>query len=213
MSRDGARSSGWSVVASALLVAGGVAAPIIASRGLSAFTTDTARAQEVERTPRRVPAVPMLDADSAPRRLVEHTSAAPPRAMIVDFIATRCHTLCAAQNGIYRQLQHEIVSRGLATRVELVTVSFDPLWDTPRALRYFAIAHRPDPAVWRVLTPRDTVALRPLLDTFGIRVIREGTEFVHNTALHVVSPQGVLRGIHPITAPEEALAQAATLAR
>ncbi len=207
----------WSL----LLVVVGVAAPLVASRGLSAFTTDTARARDVATTPRTVPSVPLLDADSTPRTLIDTDRSAPRPALIVDFIATRCQTLCAAQNGIYQRLQRDIVSRGLASKVQLVTVSFDPLWDTPRALRYFAVAQRPNPSVWRVLTPRDTTALRPLLDSFGIRVVREGGEFVHNAALHVVSSDGRLRGIYPLTmsgagseeSMERALAHALELAR
>lgn len=191
-----------------LLLFMGIAAPVIAARGFTAFTTDTARALEVAARPRRVPSVTLFDADSVAREF-----AGDGRAMIVDFIATRCQSMCAAQNGIYQQLQREIVRRRLSARIQLVTVSFDPEWDTPRALRYFAIAQRPNPSIWRVLTPADSVALRPLLDTFGIRIIREGDEFVHNTALHVVAPNGTLVGIFPITAPDDALAMADSVSR
>jgi protein SCO1/2 len=191
-----------------LLLFAGVAAPLIAARGFTAFTTDTARALKVASRPRRVPDVRLLDADSVTR-----TFGGDGRAMIVDFIATRCQSMCAAQNGIYQQLQREIARRQLSGRIQLVTVSFDPEWDTPRALRYFAIAQRPDPSIWIVLTPPDRVVLRALLDTFGIRVIREGDEFVHNTALHVVAPNGQLVGIFPITAPDDALAMTDSVSR
>jgi protein SCO1 len=189
-----------------LLVAVGVLAPLVASRGGTAFTTDTARAIEVRAHPRLVPTVALLDADSASRML-----GGDGRAHLVDFIATRCHTLCAAQNGIYQRLQREIGDRGLTARVGLVTISFDPAWDTPRALRYFSLAQGVDRTRWTVLTPRDSSALRPLLQQFGITVISDGTEFIHNTALHVVSPDGRLVAIYPISAADEALAHAASL--
>ncbi|WP_353266544.1 SCO family protein [Gemmatimonas sp.] len=191
-------------MASLVLLGVGIAAPLGASRWLTAFTTDTARALSVAASPPVVPNVALLDADSVSQPLTGDG-----RALIVDFIATRCHTLCATQNGIYQQLQRDIRARGLASRVRLVTISFDPAWDTPRVLRYFALAQHTDRSVWTVLTPRDSTALMPLLQTFGIRVIRDGTEFVHNTALHIVAPTGRLVGIVPITDVEDALSLAA----
>lgn len=191
--------------ASLVLLTAGVTAPLVASRGLTAFTTDTARALMVAAHPPLVPKVTLLDADSVVQSLTGDG-----RALIVDFMATRCYTLCATQNGVYQQLQRDIRARGLSSRVRLVTISFDPAWDTPRVLRYFAMAQRPDRTVWTVLTPRDSASLTPLLRTFGIRVIRDGNEFVHNTALHVVTPNARLVGILPITAADDALALAAS---
>lgn len=193
-----------------LLATFGLALPMLATRGFTAFTTDRARAQDVARAPRPVPAVRLLDADSLVQSLVP---AGPPRVRIVGFVATRCVTLCAQQNGVFQVLQRTLLARGLARDIELVTVSFDPTWDTPRALRYFAIAQRPDPRVWRVLTPTDSAQLTPLLETFGIRVIREGTELVHNAALHIVSADGRLVAIVPVDAPEAAMAIAESLQR
>ena len=190
-----------------LLASLGVAMPMLATRGFTAFTTDTARAQDVARRPHRIPSIPLLDADSVSQAIV---SPGAPRTRIVGFVATRCVTLCARQNGVFQQLQQRIRTDSLQTRVELVTVSFDPSWDTPRALRYFRVAQRPDPRVWRVLTPADSTQLPALLDTFGIRVIREGTELVHNAALHVVSPQGKLVAILPVDDADGAIAAALT---
>ncbi len=193
----------WHRLAAVGAIIAGLALPLLATRGLTVFTTDGARARDVAEHPRVVPAVTLLDADSMVRPL-----GSPGAALIVDFIATRCQTLCAAQNGVYQQLQRRIRDAGLTGRIQLVTISFDPVWDTPRALRYFALAQHPDPAVWTVLTPADTGQLRPLLDTFGVRVVREGAEFVHNTALHVVSAEGRLVAIVPIDEPDTALALA-----
>lgn len=187
----------------------GVTLPLVASRAFTAFTTDAARAQDVARTPRVVPVVSLRDARGTVQPLVLTTA---PRVRIVGFMATRCVTLCAQQHGVFQQLQREILVRGLEERVELVSVSFDPQWDTPRALGYFAMAQRPDARVWRVLTPPDTLVSRRLLDVFGIRVITEGTELVHNAALHVVDARGRLVAIFPVDAMDDALSSAEELA-
>lgn len=195
-------------VVALVLGATGVTLPLAASRAFTAFTTDTARAQDVARTPRTVPPAMLRDASGAWRALIPPDTA---RVRIVGFMATRCVTLCAQQHGVFQQLQREILARGLRGQVELVSVSFDPAWDTPRALGYFAIAQRPDARVWRVLAPPDTVVSNRLLETFGVRVITEGTELVHNAALHVVNASGQLVAIFPIDAIEDALSTAEAL--
>ena len=199
----------WPVVA-VVLSAIGVTLTVVATRGFTAFTTDRARAQDVARVPRVVPSLELLNADSVPQQLLVPERA---RVRIVGFIATRCVTVCAQQNGVFQTLQRTLVARGLDREIELVTISFDPAWDTPRALRYYAVAQRPNPHVWRVLTPADSTQLPPVLRTFGIRVIREGTELVHNAALHIVTADGLLVGIVPVDAPEEAIALAQRYAR
>jgi protein SCO1 len=152
----------------------------------NAFTTETLRRAEVAQAPRPLPDLLLLDATGRPARLPE-LLAAGPRVWIVDFVYTRCQTVCSALGGVYQQLQQQIVERGLQDRVGLVSISFDPLNDDPAALRDYAERLRIDPAVWRVATLSQPGDRRALLDAFGIMVIPAPLgEFEHNAALHVV---------------------------
>lgn len=193
------------VVASAVAV---VALLGTATRGFSAFTTDTARALDVARSPVVVPTVTLLDQFGA-----VHTLRAPGRSTIVDFVYTRCVTVCSELGGVFQQLQFSIRAQRLESRVRLLSVSFDPTWDTPARLGPYNVLMRADPAIWTITTAQTVEPLPALLRAFGVRAVDDGADgFVHNAALHVVDPEGRLVAIVPIDAIEEALAIAASYA-
>ncbi len=172
-----------------------------ATRGFSAFTTDTARALDVAATPVIVPQIGLLDMNRA-----AHTLRDDRRSTIVDFIYTRCATVCSALGGVYQTLQSEIRARGLESQVRLLSVSFDPAWDTPQRLGPYARMMQADTAIWTIATVADSGALPAVLQAFGVRVIEDGVNgFVHNVALHVVDPDGQLVAILPFDAVGEAL--------
>ncbi len=177
-----------------------------ATRGFSAFTTDTARALDVAGSPVLVPPVTLLDQFGA-----QQTIHARGRSTIVDFVYTRCLTVCSELGGIFQQLQATIQARALESRVRLLSVSFDPTWDTPARLGAYNMLMRADPGIWTITTPQTAGSLPALLRTFGVRVVDDGANgFVHNAALHVVDPNGRLVAILPIDAIDEALAVASS---
>lgn len=154
--------------------------------GGNAFTTETLRRTEVEQAPRVLPDLMLVDADGR-RASLPALLAADRRVWIVDFVYTRCQTICSALGGTFQQLQQQITERGLQDRIGLLSISFDPTHDNPAVLRDYARRMRMDASVWRVATlaaPQDRHAL---LDAFGIMVIPAPLgEFEHNAALHVV---------------------------
>lgn len=191
------------IVASAVAV---LAMLATATRGFSAFTTETARALDVAEAPVLVPPVSLLDQFGATQ-----TMHARGRSTIVDFVYTRCLTVCSELGGVFQQLQSTIRARGLESHVRLLSVSFDPTWDTPARLGPYNVLMRADPAIWTITTPQTASALPALLRAFGVRVVDDGANgFVHNAALHVVDPGGRLVAILPIDAIDEALAVAAS---
>jgi protein SCO1/2 len=132
------------------------------------------------------------------------------RVLIVDFVYTRCQTVCLALGSVFQQLQREIQAQGLQDRVGLLSISFDPANDTAEALRAYRDRMQMSDAVWRVVTLQDADDRRALLDSFGIVVIpAPNGEFEHNAALHVVTPAGALIHIVDIGDPQRALAAAA----
>lgn len=186
-------------------VVGGAVATVLsagmlagATRGFSVLTTDSARVEQIASRPIAVSAVMLIDMHRLPQTVADAG-----RATIVDFVYTRCPTLCGSLGGAYQRLQTEIRKRGLSSRVRLLTISFDPTWDTPERLRYYELVMHPDPAVWTVATLTDSTQLPRLLRTFGVRVIPDGNNgFVHNAALHVVDSRGRLVSIVPLVGSE-----------
>lgn len=173
----------------------------VTTRGFRVLTTDDARADAVAAHPVALPRIALIDMQGEPQTLW-----VPDRSTIIDFVYTRCPTMCGALGGEYQQLQERVHVRGLADRVRLLTVSFDPTWDTPARLRAYATLMRPNPAIWTLATLPDTALLARMLDAFGVRVIADGANgFTHNAALHVVDRYGQLVAIVPVTAPDDAL--------
>lgn len=173
-----------------------------------AFTTEALRRGEVAREPRLIPDFPVID--SAGKHTTLHqVFATEERVWIVDFVYTRCQSVCSSLGSVFQQLQQEILERGVRSGVGLISVSFDPENDNSAALRDYAVRMHMNPTVWNIVTlasPRDR---RRLLESFGIMVVPAPLgEFEHNAALHIVGPDGRLVRIMDYDAPDQALAVA-----
>lgn len=173
-------------------------------RGRS-FTTESLRRSEVARQPVPLPGFTVFDASGRKqslRDLLTHGN----RVWIVDFVYTRCQTVCSSLGTIYQQLQSEIVARGLQARVGLLSISFDPANDRPAALRDYALRMRMRPDVWQIVSLDQPQDRRRLLDSFGIMVVPAPLgEFEHNAALHIIDREARLVHIVDTTEPGAAL--------
>jgi len=174
------------------VLAAGLTAIFQATAGGTAFTTETLRRTAVAQAPVAVPDYPVVDAQGRAHSLRSLLGKSA-RVVIVDFVYTRCTTLCLTLGTVFQQLQAQIVEQGLQQRVGLLSISFDPLQDQPPALAAYAERMRMQPAVWQLVSLRSDADRRRLLDSFGIMVVPAPLgEFEHNAALHIVSPQGQL---------------------
>lgn len=140
---------------------------------------------------------------------------------IVDFMYTRCVTVCAALGTVFQQLQTHIVQEQQAanalpspqTTLRLLSISFDPTHDDAPALARYAQKLQADAQVWRfasVVRGADNAAL---LQRYRVTVIPDGLGgFEHNAALLVVDAQGRLVRVFDYAEVDLALAYAHQLA-
>ena len=195
------------------VLAAGLAAVFQATAGGTAFTTETLRRTNVAQAPVAVPDFAVIDAQDQVQGL-RSLLAQGGRVVIVDFVYTRCTTLCLALGSVFQQLQAQIVEQGLQDRVGLLSISFDPLSDAPPELAAYAKRMQMQPAVWQLVSLRSEADRRRLLDSFGIMVVPAPLgEFEHNAALHIVTPQGQLVGILGLDEAGAALNLARSLSR
>ncbi len=175
----------------------GLAALFHGTVGGSAYTTETQRRSAVEQAPQAVPNLSVVDAQGRQRALRDFLAEGN-RVWIVDFIYTRCQTLCLTLGTVFQQLQAQLQAEGLQAeglqgRVGLLSISFDPEQDRPEALARYAARMQMDPAIWQTLSLADPADRRRLLDSFGIMVVPAPLgEFEHNAALHIVTSDGQL---------------------
>ena len=195
----------------AVLLAGLVAI-FQATAGGTAYTTETLRRSAVAQAPVAVPDFQVVDANGrqqALRDLLERDG----RAFIVDFVYTRCVTLCLSLGTVFQQLQAQVLAQGLQSRVGLLSISFDAAHDGPQALAGYTQRMRMQAGVWQVLSLAEPGDRRRLLDSFGIMVVPAPLgEFEHNAALHIVTADGRLVRILGLDEGTAALALAQTLA-
>lgn len=191
----------------AVLLAG-LAVLFMATDGATAFTTETLRRSQVAQAPAAIPDFRLVDAHGREQSL--HTLLAQDgRVWIVDFIYTRCPTLCLTLGSVFEQLQAQIVEQGLQQQVGLLSISFDPANDRPAELQAYARRMQMRPEVWQLVSLQDAADRRRLLDSFGIMVVPAPLgEFEHNAALHVVQPDSRLVRIVDLSQPAAALAVA-----
>jgi protein SCO1 len=149
---------------------------------------------------------PVLDVRGRRARLARFTR---DKITLLSFI----YTNCADARGcpLAYQVLHTMYDRlreapDLRERVRLVTLSFDPVHDTPAAMRRYAngvLAERTPGLEWAFLTTASARDLLPLLDGFGQDVRLEpaanGTRaprFGHVLKVFLIDPRGIVREIY-----------------
>lgn len=178
-----------------LLLVLAAAAAARMTHGFSVFTAEQARRLYVQERQPLLPQTRLVDAAGDTHALREWLRA-DGRAWIVDFIYTRCETLCSALGTQYQRIQADLRRRHLDARVGLLTISFDPAHDDGPALAAYARRMGADPAIWRIARVADPAELPGLLRFFGVVVIDDGRgKFQHNAALLWVDASGRLSRI------------------
>lgn len=127
---------------------------------------------------------------------------APGELALVSFVYLSCDEACPLSTALLHQLDRALAQDAkLARRVELVTVSFDPLRDGPQAMAELRERMAPR-GRWRFLTAKDEASLRPVLEDFGQDAISiPGTRNAPDALRHVlkvflVDGSGAVRQIY-----------------
>jgi protein SCO1 len=140
-----------------------------------------------------VPDVQLTDESGTTRALSQRRG----RIVVVTFTYTRCPMpdFCPRMDQQFKNVQSEILAdTRMRDRVALLSVSFDPAFDTPQVLAAHAQHVGADPRVWHFVTgERDAIA--PFAARFGISIIQEGAnaaDITHNLRTAVIASDGTL---------------------
>jgi protein SCO1/2 len=144
-----------------------------------------------------IPDPPFVDQDGAPRMLSDWRG----QAVAMTFIYTRCPfpNFCPLMDRHFSTIQRAIAGDPtLGESVHLVSVSFDPDFDTPAVLRGHARTLDADPGLWTFLTgDRDEVD--GFAKRFGVAVTRDSNDPVnmtHNLSTAVLDRDGTLVAVY-----------------
>jgi protein SCO1/2 len=101
---------------------------------------------------------------------------------------------CPLMDRNFKAAQDLLQSESLASRVHLLSVSFDPDYDTPQVMAAHATRAGAEPEIWSYLTG-ERKAVDLLAGAFGVSVIREDQplqEIMHNLRTAVIDADGRL---------------------
>jgi len=140
----------------------------------------------------QVPDIPLTNQDGKSFRLGDLKG----KALLVTFIYTRCPvpTFCPRLSGQFAKIQGDLSKTpdDFAT-THLVTISFDPKYDTPPVLRKYGLAYLDDnPAGFSHWDFASTNAsdLRKLADAFGLEYFEEDNQISHTMDIVLISTEG-----------------------
>ena len=140
-----------------------------------------------------VPGATFVDQSGEERRLADFRG----KTVAVTFIYTRCPLpeFCPLMDRHFAAVQKALKAEpDLASRVHLLSVSFDPEFDTPEVLKAHASRVGADPSLWSYVTgPRE--GIDAFAAAFGVAIMREDDtmeEIIHNLRTAVIGPDGRL---------------------
>lgn len=156
---------------------------------LSSFTYEANRRASVESTPIELSDWKLQDSHGEIVRLSELSG----NTLLVDFVYTRCPTICRALGSRYQQLQRVIEASG-NEQITLLSISIDPDYDTPENLALYRKRYKGQEDTWLLARPIDDKALRTLIAETGLRVIPD--EFgglMHSDAIHLMEGRSLVK--------------------
>jgi protein SCO1/2 len=119
------------------------------------------------------------------------------QALGFTFIYTRCPypTFCPRQCRQFAEAARALSAHpGGATNWHLLSISFDPGYDTPSVLRRYARQFAPDPTRWNFVTGA-IADIDAITEQFGLVFARDGEGFSHNVRTVVVDAAGRIQHI------------------
>lgn len=147
---------------------------------------------------------PVLSDDGAPLRLHE---AMGDRIVLLSFIYSSCADTngCPLATAVMYSIRQKLADHpDLRDRFRMISLSFDPDFDTPEVMKLYGSALRD--ASWRFLTTESRDTLRPILDAYGQTVIRDAEQsgkavpsFSHILRVFLIDPEKRIRNIYSVS--------------
>jgi cytochrome oxidase Cu insertion factor (SCO1/SenC/PrrC family) len=129
------------------------------------------------------------------------------RVTVLSFIYTRCAApnACPYATGVLSQLYRiSLEDEALAKSLRLVSLSFDPEYDTPQRLASYSegIKDEKPGCQWRFATARSPAALAKILNAYGQAVDKRSNPtdpqgpLYHILRVFLIDPEGRIRNIY-----------------
>jgi protein SCO1/2 len=113
------------------------------------------------------------------------------QALGITFIFTRCPfpTFCPRMTSNFEKVAADLAKSGSPTNWHLLSISFDPEYDTPERLAEHAKRFKRDPAKWNFVTT-DKSEIKALTDQLGLQFFTRNGTLEHNLRTVVIDANG-----------------------
>ncbi|MED1795657.1 SCO family protein [Brevibacillus nitrificans] len=120
---------------------------------------------------------------------------------LVEFMFTNCPDICPATTYNMSKLQDQLKEKGLfGDKVEFVSITFDPDFDTSEVLQAYAEKFKADQSGWKFLRG-DAQAIEKVTKDFGIAVMKQPDgSFAHTARMFLVDEDGNMRRAYGMAA-------------
>ncbi|MBE9538294.1 MAG: SCO family protein [Proteobacteria bacterium] len=126
--------------------------------------------------------------------------------VLLGFIYTHCSDIngCPLASFVMKKVQNQLLQdKALASRVRLISLSFDPAQDTPEALVDYSRHFKRDDFDWQFLTTASETDLQPILEAYNQwrqkTYAADGSEsgsFSHILRVFLIDKQRRIRNIY-----------------
>lgn len=132
--------------------------------------------------------------DSKGRPVTRETFSGHP--LVITFIFTRCPVpnFCPLMTSNFREIQRTVKESPKPGDARLLSISFDPEYDTPDVLARYAAAQTADADQWR-FTTGSAPEVAELTRAFGVSIQSEGGGLNHTLTTALIDRKGVIRKI------------------
>jgi len=161
-----------------------------------------------------VPTTAFVDQDGRKRHVTDFKGSP----LVITFIYTKCPlpTFCPLMDRHFAAMQQTFRDDPALSRVRLITVSFDPVTDTPPVLKAHAKTLNADLAHWTFLTG-DRDEIDRFAQRFGVsvsRALNDPRDITHNLRTAIVDADGRLVKVYTGNdwSPEQVMAELRKLA-
>jgi protein SCO1/2 len=125
------------------------------------------------------------------------------KAVLLTFIYTRCPLpeYCSLMSSNFAEIERELQKDAILYKgTHLVSISFDPAYDTPKVLRSYGQAQtgnydRETFTHWEFVTG-DAEEIKRVAQFFGLTYIPEKEQFVHSLQTALIAPDGKLARLY-----------------
>jgi protein SCO1 len=168
---------------------------VVVAQKSAAQTAATPESSQLPKPGDTVPDFRLVNQDSKPVRLAQYKG----RALLLTFIYTRCPVpeYCALMSSNFAEIEREFAKdAALYKKTHLISISFDPAYDTPKVLRSYGAAQtgnydKETFSHWEFVTG-EAAEVKSIAQFFGLTYLPEKGEFIHSLQTALIAPDGKL---------------------